>query len=61
MREVQLGVHHEVEAAERFIRFVDAMDEVEQLQRKVDEECVEQVLRNRVHTAHVDWHFAQFA
>ena len=54
LREVEPGVHHEIEAAERFVRLVDAVDQVEHLQAEVDDEDVEQVHRDGVHAAHVD-------
>ena len=54
MRELQLGVHHEVEATERLVGLIDAMNEVQQRQREVDEERVEQVLGDGIDAAHVD-------
>src|ERR1019366_9403460 len=41
VREVELGVHHEVEAAERFVRLIDAVNEVQHLKREVNPEGIE--------------------
>ena len=59
VRHVELRVNHEIEAAERLVGLVDAMDQVEHLQAEIDDEDVEQVLRDRVHAAHVDRLFAR--
>ena len=56
---IQLGVHHEVQAAERFIGLVDAVNQVQHLQAEIDDEDIEQVHRDRVHAAHVDLLLAQ--
>ena len=39
---------------ERFVGLVDAVDQVQHLQREIDDERVEQVLRDRVDAVHVD-------
>ena len=59
LREVELGVHHEVEAAEGFIGLVDAMDEVEHFQAEVDDEDVEEIHCDGVDAGHVDGQLAQ--
>ena len=43
LRAPQPRVHHEVEAAEGLVGFVGAVDEVEHLQREVDDEGVEEI------------------
>ena len=43
LRREQPGMDHEIEAAERFVRLVDAVDEVQHLEAEVDDEGVEQV------------------
>ena len=35
-------LHHEVQRAERFVRLVDAVNEIDHLEREVDQEGVEQ-------------------
>ena len=52
--EEELGVHHEIQAAERFVGLVDAVNQVEHLQAEVDDEGVEEVHRDGVDAAHVD-------
>ena len=59
MRQVEPRLHHEVEGVERLVGLVDAVDEVERLQREVDDEGVEEVARDRVDALHVDLHAAQ--
>src|ERR1051326_4741006 len=59
LRGPETSVHHEIEAAERFVGFVDALDEVEHLEAEIDDECVEQILRDGVEAANVDWLSAQ--
>ena len=53
LRTVQLGVDHEIQAAERLVGFVDAVDQVQHFQGEIDEERVEQILRHGVQAAHV--------
>ena len=54
LRDEELGVHHEVERTEGFVGFVDTVEQVEHLERKVDDEGVEEVLGDGVETMHVD-------
>src|SRR5208282_4938038 len=48
LRHPQTRVHHEVEAAEGFVRFINALQQVEHFQAEIDHEDVEQILRNRI-------------
>src|ERR1039458_8704250 len=57
--DVELGVDQEVQAAERFVGLVDAVDQVQHLQAEVDDEDVEQVHRDGVHAVYVDLLLAQ--
>jgi hypothetical protein len=45
---VEPRLDHEVEALERLVGLVDAVDEVEHLEREVDDEGVEEVARDGV-------------
>src|ERR1017187_1758608 len=58
LREIELGVDHEVEAAEALVGLVDAMDEVEHFETEVDDEDVEEVHRGSVDAGHVDGELA---
>ena len=50
----QPRVDHEVQGSEGFVSFVDTMDQVEHLQREIDDEGVEQIFCDGVQAAHVD-------
>src|ERR1039458_1992450 len=43
LREVELGVDHEVEAAEGLVGLVDAVNQVQHLQAEIDDEDIEHV------------------
>src|SRR6202007_45711 len=55
----ETSMHHEVEAAERFVGFVDALQQVEHLKTEVNHEDVEKILRDFVEAANVDFAAAQ--
>jgi len=50
----QTSVNHEIKAAKGFISFVEALEQVEHLQAEVDDEGVEQVLRNLIEALHLE-------
>ena len=52
-------VHHEVEALERFVSFIDAVQQVQHFKREVDDKGVEQIARDGIDAGHVDLHAAQ--
>lgn len=60
LREKELGVNHEVQAAERFVCFVDAMDQVQHFQAEIEDERIEEIHCDGVYAAHVDDFAAQF-
>ena len=47
-------MHHEIQAAEGFVGFVDALQQVQHLQAEVDDEDVEKILRDGVEAADID-------
>src|SRR5208283_4993433 len=58
LRKEKPRVHHEIQAAERFIGFVDAVNEVQHLQREIDDKRIEKVFGNGVQATHINGHTA---
>jgi len=53
------GVNHEVQAAERLVSLVDAVDQVQHFQAEVNNEDVEKIHRDGVYAVYVDHLLAQ--
>src|SRR5579863_4373383 len=54
LRRPQARVHHEVEAAEGFVSLVNALQQVEHFEAEINDERIEQVLRDRVEAANIN-------
>src|SRR5271157_2761270 len=61
MRNEELRMHHEIQAAEGFVGLVAAVNQVQHLQAEVDDEDIEQIHRDGVHAADIDGQLAQFS
>ena len=48
------GVHHEIEAPERLIGFVDAMDQGPHFQREINDKRIEKIFGNGVQATHIN-------